>query len=213
MERRGGKGQYDEEYRECPCFWGIDPAKFVRLLPTYATCRRDSRALDLGAGEGKNAFFLQSLGYRVMAVEVSRFACRNFLDRMIREEIEDHICLICGDVRDVLRTASEQYDLVVAYGLLHCLPSEAEADELIAGMKRLTRVGGINIVSAFTDRLPIPKVQEYLSPTLFAEDFILRRYENWTILRHENDVLTETHPTSGVEHQHSLFRLLARRER
>ncbi|HEV7428073.1 MAG TPA: methyltransferase domain-containing protein [Thermoanaerobaculia bacterium] len=209
---RSGRGQYDVEYKNCPCFWGVEPAKYVKVLAESALpTGRQARALDLGAGEGKNAFFLRGKGYDVTAVEISRYACAHFIERMIDEELDDGITLILGDVRSV--PLEPAYDVVVAYGLLHCLSSLDEVMQVVSRMQEVSRVGGINVVSAFTNRLPVPDIQDYLSPTLLPEDHILSLYgEHWAVLRYENDILTETHPTSNVEHQHSLFRLIARRE-
>lgn len=205
-----GRGQYDLEYSRHPCFWGKDPAKYVRLVPDFVSDFADRCALDLGAGEGKNAFFLARLGYEVTAVEVSRFACRNFLNRMIEEGTDSGINLILGDALTAPVGNDASFDLVVSYGLLHCLPNEAAVDSLVARMQALTRPGGLNVVSAFTNRLPVPDVQDYLSPTLVPEGYVPDLYSGWTILRHENDTLVETHPTSDIEHEHSLFRLIAR---
>jgi hypothetical protein len=41
-----GLGQYDLEYRECSCFWGTEPSKYVRMLPQKLAT---GRVLDLGS--------------------------------------------------------------------------------------------------------------------------------------------------------------------
>jgi cyclopropane fatty-acyl-phospholipid synthase-like methyltransferase len=137
----------------------------------------------------------------------------HFLERMINEGVDEQMTLILGDVRHVPLGAAASFDVVVAYGLLHCLQSRDEADTITRLIQNLTRPGGINIVSAFTDRLPVPDVQDYLSPTLLPEDHILGFYRaGWTIIEYENDTLSESHPTTCSEHKHSLFRLMARRD-
>ena len=206
-----GSGQYDLEYSRHPCFWGKSPAKYVRLVPEFVSDPADKFALDLGAGEGKNSLFLASLGYNVTAVEISLYACRNFIDRMIEERLDTGISLILGNALTAPVGGDATYDLIVAYGLLHCLPDEATIDLVVARMQALTKPGGLNVVSAFTDRLPIPAVQNYLSPTLVSEGYVPKLYSSWTIVQYEDDTLVETHPTSNIEHEHSLFRLIARR--
>lgn len=62
---------WDERYRERELVWSAEPNVFVEQevagLPT-------GRALDLAAGEGRNAIWLAERGWQVEAVEFSRVA-------------------------------------------------------------------------------------------------------------------------------------------
>jgi SAM-dependent methyltransferase len=62
---------WDERYRERPLVWSAEPNVFVERelgdLPP-------GRALDLAAGEGRNALWLATLGWDVEAVEFSPVA-------------------------------------------------------------------------------------------------------------------------------------------
>jgi SAM-dependent methyltransferase len=62
---------WDERYRERPLVWSAEPNLFVERelagLPP-------ARALDLAAGEGRNALWLASRGWEVEAVEFSPIA-------------------------------------------------------------------------------------------------------------------------------------------
>lgn len=69
-------GGYDDGYRSVTNFWGPDPGSLVRLL-TEAVSPEGRSVLDLGAGEGKNAYCLASLGADVEAWEVSDVAMAN----------------------------------------------------------------------------------------------------------------------------------------
>lgn len=208
MKERG-TGRYDTEYVNCPCFWGTSPGKFVRALLARTTPRR---VLDLGAGEGKNAIFLAEQGSRIVAVECSSFAVRNFRQRLqdsVLADVRARIDIVETDVR--MFDASDPFDAVIAYGLLHCLDSEAEAAELVARMKSLTLPGGYNVIVTFTPKVPPPEVQKYLEPTLIEPSQIAEWYSDWSIEEFEEDVIEETHPTTQVAHQHSVCRLIARK--
>jgi SAM-dependent methyltransferase len=63
--------EWDERYRERPLVWSAEPNLFVEAeLSGLAP----GRALDLAAGEGRNAIWLASRGWEVEAVEFSPVA-------------------------------------------------------------------------------------------------------------------------------------------
>jgi cyclopropane fatty-acyl-phospholipid synthase-like methyltransferase len=202
-----GLGQYDLEYAKCPCFWGTAPGKFVRNVPSLVHA---GRVLDLGAGEGKNAIYLAEHGFDVLAVDCSRFALANFRQRLaaMPEEIARRIEIVEADVTGFQPNGF--FDVVVAYGLLHCLTDFDAIQRVVSIMQRCTKRGGINVLVCFTDHLPVPPEQDYLEPTLLPEGVLESLYGEWEILSCENDVINETHPTSGTPHSHSLCRLIAR---
>jgi cyclopropane fatty-acyl-phospholipid synthase-like methyltransferase len=169
------------------------------------------RVLDLGAGEGKNAIFLAQLGFQVLAVECSSYALRNFKARLGRlpHSTASRVEIV---QRDVLRyTPPKQFDAVIAYGLLHCLPNMTALNGVVQMMQAATRPSGFNVAVTFTDRLPVPGVHAYLEPTLIPEGYLSSLYSSWELICHENETIEEVHPTSQVTHTHSLCRLLARR--
>lgn len=206
-------GQYNIEYQNSPCFWGKEPAKFVKLIPKYIN--KAGNVLDIGAGEGKNSFFLASLGHHVTAVEISPFAIKNFIHRLIQEQKKlpnenlENIQLVMGDFDDF--SSHHKYDIIVSYGFLHCSKSIEKLEEAVKKTKNLTKKGGINVVCTFTDDLPIPEIQKYLTPTLLSADKIKKLYDDWAIIKYENGVTEHSHPTSKTVHKHSVCRLIAKK--
>ena len=138
-------GGYDEGYRACPCFWGDKPGSLVaELLATRDVA--DWTVLDLGCGEGKNAAALARAGARVTAIDCSKAAVENGQRAFAGLPIAWHV----GDAAD-FPPNSEGYDLVVMYGLAHCLLDAAHVGALIGKARSSTRHGGFNILVSFND--------------------------------------------------------------
>ena len=110
-------GGYEAGYLACPCFWGRDPGRLVRHLSKYLADFRNIIVLDAGCGEGKNAAFLAKQGAHVRAVDVSEAAIRNGISAF--DVREGAIRWEIGDIRTI-DLGGEEYDVVIAYGLLHC---------------------------------------------------------------------------------------------
>ena len=98
---------WDERYQGSEYLWAIDPNRFVaaHTLPL-----RPGRALDLAAGEGRNAVWLATRGWQVTAVDFSAVGMAK-ADRLA----EDHGVTVETVVADVTTHPfdDEAWDLVV----------------------------------------------------------------------------------------------------
>lgn len=200
-------GGYDEGYTSCPCFWGTHPAEMVvqAIHATAVGTRR--RALDLGCGEGKNAVALASAGFDVLALDTSEAAVAN----AIRAFPQDKIQWLVADMRTI-RGPKDYFDVIIATGSLHCLASTEDIVYAIGLIKSMTRRGGLNVIYAFNNGPhDMRGHSEKFSPTLLAHSSYLASYSDWEVLRASDSVQLDRHPHNGVEHSHSITRLMARR--
>jgi len=202
-------GGYDDGYRECACFWGTEPGSYVRLLHGKIQRISGLRILDVGCGEGKNAVFLAAQGATVDAIDVSEFAIQNgrrkWLDVVgVRWQI--------GDVRTI-ELPDQRYDVVIAYGLLHCLENAAEVSSVVDKLKRTTRPFGYLVACAFNDRKQDLSAHPGFRPCLLSHAEYMRLLDGLEIIAASDSDLTERHPHNNIEHTHSLSRILARKAR
>lgn len=200
-------GGYDEGYSAVPCFWGEDPGSLVKqFLEGHSV--EGGVILDLGCGEGKNANAFVTAGATAIAVDCSLDAITNgksvFGDDTIDWRIEDATSFTASQSDGI-------YDVVVAYGLLHCMKSEAEADALINDVKRLTKHGGAVILVAFNDRSQDLSAHPGFEPLLLPHDWYAAKFSNWQTEILTDTDLHETHPHNGILHHHSLTRLIAKK--
>lgn len=71
---RDVKSQWDQKYSKTEYVFGKAPAKF--LSENYSYIPHGSTVLDVGMGEGRNAVFLATKGYKVTGVDISSVAIR-----------------------------------------------------------------------------------------------------------------------------------------
>ena len=108
---------FDKQYKKEKCLWGLKPSTIVEYLLKY---KRLGKALDLGAGEGRNSLFLAEKGFDVTAVDISKEAIRK-LERLALDcgvEINGFV----GDIKD--NDFRENYDVILSIATLHFLGEE-----------------------------------------------------------------------------------------
>jgi tellurite methyltransferase len=202
----GANGGYDDGYSRCPCFWGKSAGSLVRRFLSDKSIAQGLKVLDLGSGEGKNAFAFANAGASVVAVDCSTLALANGQ----REFSDAKIEWVLSDAETYLREC-ELFDVVVMYGLLHCLPSVVAIESVVRLALRKTRGDGHHIVATFNDGPHDLSAHPGLAPTLASHDFYLQQYRGHQIVVESSERIHETHPHNGVSHFHSLTRLIARK--
>jgi len=203
-ERSGG---YDDGYRECYCFWGRERSSLVgeleKIVPSFA----GYSILDVGCGEGKNAAYFAHRGANVLAVDVSPLAISNA--RRAWPDVAG-IEWECSDAT-ALSFGVERFDIVVAYGLYHCLQGQDEIRTLQRRFARATKLGGYHVICAFNSRQQDLRAHPGFQPCLCQHRFYLDLYSDWELLSATDSDLVEVHPNNGILHSHSMTRLLARK--
>ncbi len=180
----------------------------MRLLQRNIADSSGLKVLDAGCGEGKNAAFLAQQGAEVEAIDISDLAIQNA--RRQWPEMR-RLTWRVGDIR-CLDFQPEYYDVVVAYGVLHCLQSPAEIHTTLLRLKQTTRPSGYLVLCAFNQRRQELGAHPGFTPCLLSHTEYTSLFSGWQIIAVSDADLTEFHPHNHIEHTHSLTRILARKE-
>jgi len=191
-------GQYDRLYATGELLWPARPGRMVR----QAMALRDpGRVLDAGCGDGKNALFLSDEGWTVDGFDISQLAITACHRRLASPH--DRPCRIWVDDCRTAKLAREGYDMVVAYGLYHCLDDAGLAathQTLIDALKS----GGLFVCATFNDRLPLPPNHGTNDLYLRPHDHVESLFGGWLNVAIEKGVIEEDHRPLVGWHRHSL---------
>ena len=168
--------RFNQKYSANPQLFNTPP---LPVVVKAAEALEGGRVLELGVGNGRNAKYLLDESLFVTGVDSSQEGLR-----VLRGEVGDNsnLELICDDVMGFL--TDEQYDLVVATGLLHFLDA-ADIDKLLDKMTAWTKPGAINAVAVRMTQNPPGNL-----PHVFDRDELRSMYEQvgWSIeYYHEAD--------------------------
>ena len=145
-------------------------------------------------------------GWTVTAFDINRVAIANVTQRAVRHF--GSMYKLRGEIStdDACKYAypSEEFDLVVAYGLYHCLDDERLA-LVHGGIVQALKSGGLLAFATFNDTLPVPENHG-------TDDLVLRPPEHifdiaaadFDLLDREVGRIDEVHPPLTVSHSHGL---------
>ena len=138
MARAEDRELWEKRYGEAQSVWGWAPNRFVAevLGPLPA-----GRALDLAAGEGRNALWLADLGWRATAVDFAENALARGREQATEHGLDVH--WIHADVLDYQPEESAYDAVVIAY--LH-LPAGDLATVLRTAAKAVAPGGTLVVV-------------------------------------------------------------------
>ena len=146
------------------------------------------KALDLGCGSGRNSLYLQLLGFDVDAVDKSEMSISN-LQEIIAN---DHLSHINASIYDINQANLKgNYDLIISTVVMMFLQPDRIPD-IIHNMQNITKTGGYNLIvcAMSTDDFPCTVGFSFT----FKENELLNYYQNWDILKYNEDV-GELHKT------------------
>lgn len=139
---------FDEEYREKRAYFGVEPESILEAHG--GRIPRGSRVLDVGAGQGRNALYVASLGHEVDALDPSAVGLEQL--REAAREAELDVRTWCADLGSFVPEV-EGYGAILAFGLIPVL-GPAEVELFVARACDWTLTPGLLFVTAFTTRDP-----------------------------------------------------------
>ena len=109
--------QWDERYRAAPSVWTPEPNA---PLVEFAAGLTPGRALDIGAGEGRNAVWLATRGWSVTAIDLSAVGLERAAERAAAQDVR--LECVVGDWHDHPFGAAAFELVVVSY--MHPAPRD-----------------------------------------------------------------------------------------
>ena len=181
-------------------YWGREPNEFARrslsFLPQVSG-EGGLSAVDIGAGEGRDAVLFAKHGLDTLAIDVAP----NGLDKAVRLAREEGVALSVeeGDVNEV--ELHGPFGLIYSIGTIQYLePAYREAR--FDHFKEQTTPGGINALFAFIEDPDIAPAPDWGSNEYLYQPGELRKYYAGWELRYSRS-FTFDDDSGGVPHQHA----------
>lgn len=193
-------GAYDDLYAATEELW---PRRPGRMVAVAAEITRPGRCLDLGCGDGRNLVYLEEAGWIVDGVDISSLAMTALRRRLVRTGVTARGSLCIADAASS-SFEREAYNLVLAYGLYHCLDDDrlARVNELVWDA---LRPGGLVAFASFDDKLAVPEAHGTGPLYLRSARTLRQLFARYHAIQVNSGIITESHEPLIGEHQHSLM--------
>ncbi|MDD0852447.1 class I SAM-dependent methyltransferase [Halobacteriovorax sp. GB3] len=186
--RNNSKSQlfWDKKFNKERYVYGKAPSKF--LAENYDYIPHGSRVLDIGMGEGRNAVFLATKGYKVTGVEISPIAIRKA--KLLAREFDVRIDPVLSSIEDY-KVEKNSLDAIICFYFVDKAINEKFFEWL--------KPGGILIFEAFTKRQEsISKDKEIDLGEVFEEGELLKIFPKMRTLKFEEPLHRKDFTTSII---------------
>ena len=181
--------QWDARYRAEPDLWTKEPNA---ALAEFAAELEPGRALDVGAGDGRNAIWLATQGWAVTAIDLSTVALERAAERAADRGAELECIVADWREHDFGEAAFE----LVVVSFMHPLPDEREA--LFQRVARALVPGGhvftVGVVLADHGRRGPPDAER-----LYTVQRVQQALRGFDVLRCEEHTYDQEHSSGRRE--------------
>lgn len=156
-------------------YWGTQPNGFALRALAFVPVRGGLRAVDIGAGEGRDVVLFAERGFDALAVDVAA----NGLEKASRLARERGVGLRVreGDINDL--RLEGPFDLVYSAGAIQYLRPENRAARF-SHLRERTAPGGVHALLAFVDHPDVPPAPDWGDNEFFYAPGELRGYyQGW----------------------------------
>ncbi|WP_052607432.1 bifunctional 2-polyprenyl-6-hydroxyphenol methylase/3-demethylubiquinol 3-O-methyltransferase UbiG [Bacteriovorax sp. BAL6_X] len=163
---------WDKKFAQHDYIYGKSPAHF--LAKNYQQIPRGATVLDIGMGEGRNAVFLASKGYKVTGVDISSVA----IDKSLRlaRQAGVRIKTIHKSVDD-LKIANNSLDAIICFYYVDREVSEK--------LKKWLRPGGVIIYEGYTTEHKKKYKEQSVDSYFLKPAELLSMFNDFKILKYE----------------------------
>ena len=147
--------------------------------------KKSGKLLDMGAGHGRHAVYFSQHGFYVTAVEPVSQYCKEIKKKASDANLK--IAVVNSSINDF--SSDSHFGVIICAMVLHFL-SHDELVDAVHKMQSLTEEGGLNVISAYTDRNTgdFMKGNPYGSEKYLLKIGELRNlYEDWDIIEYSED--------------------------
>lgn len=194
---------YDLIYEKNSNFCGKRPNKL--LLKIYKNLPKKVKFLDLGCGQGKDAFFMADKKFNVTAIDSSRVAIKQIKEEVKKKEYRN-LKAICQNIKNFTIKPKKFFAINSANSLQFL--NKKDSLDVINRIKKSVLPGGFVMIASFTDKNPPSKRRR----SHFEKNEMKKIFSDFKIIYYfEGAMADKGHIGQPEPHKHGIVKIIAQK--
>ena len=198
---------YEKWYAGDDYYWGLEPGLFLEELISLCPPSPDTKVLDIGCGEGKDAVYMAQKGYNVSAFDLTENGIRKTIALAESRGVKIHAFVDDINTFDI----DEQYDIIYSTGTVQYLFDENKKT-FFEKLEKITKPNGIVFINVFVEKsfLSLPPDWDK-EEKMWKSGELFTFFGDWKFERIDEIIFEDD--SGGIPHYHCMDTIICRKVR
>ena len=196
---------YEKWYEGDEYYWGLEPGDFLDELISLSPPSENTKVLDIGCGEGKDAVYMAQKGYDVSAFDLTENGIRKTI--RLASDKGVNINAYVDDINTF--EPDDKYDIIYSTGTVQYLFDENKKS-FFEKIEKMTKPNGIVFFNVFVEKsfLELPPDWDY-EEKMWKSGELFTYLADWKIERIDEVIFEDN--SGGIPHYHCMDTIICRK--
>ena len=196
---------YEKWYEGDEYYWGLEPGDFLFELIKLCPPTENTKVLDIGCGEGKDAVFMAEKGYDVTAFDLTENGIRKTIALAHKRGVK--VNAYVDDINTF--ETDEQFDIIFSTGTVQYIFDENK-ESFFKKLEKITKPNGIVFINVFVEKsfLDLPP-DWYKEEKMWKSGELFTYFSDWKFEKIDEVIFEDN--SGGIPHYHCMDTIICRK--
>ena len=196
---------YEKWYEGDEYYWGLEPGDFLFELINLCPPTENTKVLDIGCGEGKDAVFMAEKGYDVTAFDLTENGIRKTIALAHKRGVK--VNAYVDDINTF--ETDEQYDIIFSTGTVQYIFDENK-ETFFKKLEKITKPNGIVFINVFVEKsfLELPPDWDK-EEKMWKSGELFTYFSDWKFEKIDEVIFEDN--SGGILHYHCMDTIICRK--
>ena len=196
---------YEKWYEGDEYYWGLEPGDFLFELIKLCPPTENTKVLDIGCGEGKDAVFMAEKGYDVTAFDLTENGIRKTIALAHKRGVK--VNAYVDDINTF--ETDEQFDIIFSTGTVQYIFDENK-ESFFKKLEKITKPNGIVFINVFVEKsfLDLPPDWDK-EEKMWKSGELFTYFSDWKFEKIDEVIFEDN--SGGIPHYHCMDTIICRK--
>ena len=196
---------YEKWYEGDEYYWGLEPGDFLFELINLCPPAENTKVLDIGCGEGKDAVFMAEKGYDVTAFDLTENGIRKTIALAHKRGVK--VNAYVDDINTF--ETDEQFDIIFSTGTVQYIFDENK-EAFFKKLEKITKPNGIVFINVFVEKsfLELPPDWDK-EEKMWKSGELFTYFSDWKFEKIDEVIFEDN--SGGIPHYHCMDTIICRK--